>query len=562
MATQDNQGTTFGDSGTAQTIANATIPDLGGVAKSKINYSAVAFVAVCALIVFGGLWYFFKSDKKASDVKAQPTQTVGVPPPPLREANSSPQAPGGAKSGNLSSEPNGKRAEAEAIDPNAIGLRGKRMGIVTSADGKETRIDDKSASVINTGSATQAPMVAKAGSENLPEGDPRKLLVARHGSVADTASVGVDGLGLTQDLVRRRAVSSGEVSIMVGGRFVSAGETASVQHVSAEREASAATTLERRATSSYTNLIPPASSRSSSAPLGKDSQSGVPATNTTAPTSGAAGRSQSSTGVPGDASASAFPPGLFNSAFGASSSTGTVPTANRQAAGVFTNTSDLSRETNFPVVKARQISIAPDRFVVQGTIIQCVMQNQIVSTLEAPTLCNVTNDIRSSNGAAVLIPAGSRVIGEYKRRDAADDRIAITWNRLITPDNIDVAISSIGTDAMGGGGVPAQVDNMYPKRFGSILFYSLFSDLFKTAVYQYGPTITRSSTDQASGRVTTTNEPFDSVTVKNAEKIVNNQVDKALALAPRLTVLQGSLVSIITAQDLDFSGLQSRVAKR
>jgi type IV secretory pathway VirB10-like protein len=569
--------TEFPTNDETKAFREATIPDLGSNPRRAVNLKALAFVAVSFLMLFGIVWLFLKSEPKSNaDVNAvkKQSQLLQVPAPPPRAGEIqfdgtptasliTPQRPPASLGAA------GEKGTA-SNDPNVIELVKKRKGYATGPDGKDIKLDEQSSSVSSMPSSAITTASGGANLTNLPESDPRRLFYSRYGSTEATSQIGLDGAGQTQDLVRRRAALSGEVSIMVGGRFLTAGEASTVQHASAQRSDGPVASFERRSTSAYSSGITATPSTASSA----ESRSAQRPTGTTAATNASlsvlgsastlprnsdAGNSAAENRAPIASGSQSNPMAALAAQIGSSSSLGgNVPSRSFDPQ---VSTADQSRKSDFPVVKARRIPLAADRFVLQGTMIRCVMQNQIVSTLEAPAMCNITSDVRSSDGSAVLIPAGSKVIGEYRRRDAQGERIAILWTRVVTPDNVDIAVGSVGTDPMGGAGIPSVVDAMILERFGNALFYSLFSDIFKVAMTKNAPTIKRTTTD-SNGVVTTTEEAFDSVTVKNAERIVESEVNKALSIGPRLTVPQGTLISIAVAQDLDFSGIVQTVGKR
>ena len=219
-----------------------SIPDLGAIPQRSINLKAVAFVGLCVLLMAGMLWYFFKSGPKSEAPVANDQQLATLPAPPARAPASSARDPA-----------TGAVAPTRDGSQDLIELVNKRKGYFVGADGKEIKIDSKETSVVSNSTNSLGVASAGASGTSLPEGDSRRLFYVRHGSAADTSGIGLDGGGQTQDLVKRRANSSGEVSIMVGGQFLSAGGTSTVQHASAERAQTSAVSLERRSTSAYSS---------------------------------------------------------------------------------------------------------------------------------------------------------------------------------------------------------------------------------------------------------------------------------------------------------------------
>ena len=94
-----------------------------------------------------------------------------------------------------------------------------------------------------------------------------------------------------------------------------------------------------------------------------------------------------------------------------------------------------------------------DRLIPQGSIVSAVMETALNSDLPGYARALVTKDVLSFDGSAVLIPAGSRIIGEYNSGVAQGaSRIFIVWIRLIRPDGVSIALGSPAVDELGRGG--------------------------------------------------------------------------------------------------------------
>jgi type IV secretion system protein VirB10 len=80
-------------------------------------------------------------------------------------------------------------------------------------------------------------------------------------------------------------------------------------------------------------------------------------------------------------------------------------------------------------------------------------------------------------GHYLLIPQGSRVIGEYSSRVAyGQDSIQVVWTRLIFPNGTSVDLGGLnGQDVRGQSGFRDKVDNHYVRLIGDVLLTSAFS---------------------------------------------------------------------------------------
>jgi type IV secretion system protein VirB10 len=127
-------------------------------------------------------------------------------------------------------------------------------------------------------------------------------------------------------------------------------------------------------------------------------------------------------------------------------------------------------------VTQAEVIANPSNTIIQGTMIQAVMETALDSSLPGQTRAVVSEDVFSFDGSRLLIPRGSRLIGRYRSGvDIAQRRVTIAWDRIILPDNQTVQISSFGGDELGRSGVTGFVDTRFDERFGSAALISLIS---------------------------------------------------------------------------------------
>lgn len=127
-------------------------------------------------------------------------------------------------------------------------------------------------------------------------------------------------------------------------------------------------------------------------------------------------------------------------------------------------------------VTQAQVIANPSNTVIQGTMIQAVMETAIDSSLPGQTRAIISEDVFSYDGTRLLIPRGSRLIGRYRSGiEIAQRRVTIAWDRIILPNNQTVQISSFGGDELGRSGVSGFVDSRFGERFGSAALISIIS---------------------------------------------------------------------------------------
>ena len=114
-------------------------------------------------------------------------------------------------------------------------------------------------------------------------------------------------------------------------------------------------------------------------------------------------------------------------------------------------------------------SPAGTRFVViEGTVIETLLINRLNGTFSGPVNCLVTNDVYSHDRQHILIPAGTKVLGETKKVEAlGQQRLAVFFHRLIMPDGFSVGLDEFkGLNQIGETALRDKVNNHYLQIFG------------------------------------------------------------------------------------------------
>lgn len=195
----------------------------------------------------------------------------------------------------------------------------------------------------------------------------------------------------------------------------------------------------------------------------------------------------------------------------------------------------------------------PDALLVRGTYIRCVLETRIITDLPGFTSCLVTEPVYSINGRRLLLPKGSKMLGSYNVQDPKFPRVSVIWDRITTPNGIDVSMASPGIDNLGSAGHPGKLNSHWGSKISSALFISLLSDAFKYAGEKNGPTTT---TVTSGGQVI--EQPFQSNTARTVERLANQAVDRYASRPATVTINQGTVVNVYVAKDVDFSGVLAR----
>ncbi len=195
----------------------------------------------------------------------------------------------------------------------------------------------------------------------------------------------------------------------------------------------------------------------------------------------------------------------------------------------------------------------PDTLMVRGTYIRCVLETRIVTDYAGYTSCIITEPVYSTNGRHLLLPKGSKALGRYEG-EPTGPRVAVVWDRVTTPNGLDVILEGPGIDNLGGAGHPGDYNGHWFSKMSSALFISMISDAFKYAAAKNGPTTRTTGIDSG----TVVEAPFESNTARTIERLANQALTKAASRPATVTINQGTVLNIYVAKDVDFSGVVMR----
>jgi type IV secretory pathway VirB10-like protein len=173
----------------------------------------------------------------------------------------------------------------------------------------------------------------------------------------------------------------------------------------------------------------------------------------------------------------------------------------------------------------------PDLTAPQGTIVPAVLETAISSDLPGFVRAVVSREVRAFDGRTVVIPRGSKLIGQYRSAVAAgQSRAFVVWTRLIRPDGVTIDLASPGADALGRGGLEGRTDQHFLQRFGAAILLSVIS-------------------------AGTSRERGDTVvigTAADAGRIAEIALQKQIDIPPTIKVAQGTPIRVFVARDLIF----------
>lgn len=177
----------------------------------------------------------------------------------------------------------------------------------------------------------------------------------------------------------------------------------------------------------------------------------------------------------------------------------------------------------------------------QGKFIFATLETAINSDLPGQIRAVINQDIYAEQGQRVLIPQGSRLVGEYKSGLVNNQsRLFVVWTRVIEPNGVSVMIGSEGTDALGRAGMTGSVDYHFFARFGTATLLSMIGAGASTvgvnpmdrdnSLAVYRQSVTQAMAQQA-----------------------NNTLNQQMNIPPTINIQQGEKVVVFVNRDLDFS---------
>jgi type IV secretion system protein VirB10 len=178
----------------------------------------------------------------------------------------------------------------------------------------------------------------------------------------------------------------------------------------------------------------------------------------------------------------------------------------------------------------------------QGTTIPAVLETGINSDVPGFVRAVVSRDVRGFDGSTVLVPRGSKLIGQYRSGVAVgQSRAFVVWSRLLTPQGVSIDIGSPAVDAQGQGGVAGETNSHFLKRFGAAILMSVLNAGLGAAVNATNPS--RTSIQIGSPQ--------------QATSVAGQALQRDLDTPTTITVPAGTPIRAFVARDLDFSQVAS-----
>ena len=171
----------------------------------------------------------------------------------------------------------------------------------------------------------------------------------------------------------------------------------------------------------------------------------------------------------------------------------------------------------------------------KGAFIDCTLETAIDSTLPGMTTCVTATDTFSADGTVVLLPRGTKLVGETRgqvQQGAA--RLFVVWTEARTPPGVVIPLDSPGTDALGRSGLAGKVNRHFWQRFGAAILVSVINGAVQYAVQ---------SQNQGGAVI------YDPGAT---QEVMSEALKGTVNIPPTVTVANGSRIQVLVARDVDF----------
>jgi type IV secretory pathway VirB10-like protein len=174
----------------------------------------------------------------------------------------------------------------------------------------------------------------------------------------------------------------------------------------------------------------------------------------------------------------------------------------------------------------------------EGTILETVLINRLDGQFSGPVECLLSTNVYSNDRQHLLIPAGSKLLGETKRVDSlGQKRLAVAFHRLLMPDGFSVNLDQFkGLNQIGDTGLRDQVNNHYLRIFGVSLAIGVLGAVAEAGT---GSATTSSSTDLM-------RQGLAGSMAQSSAQIL----DRFLNILPTVTIREGHRVKVYLSGDL------------
>ena len=182
-----------------------------------------------------------------------------------------------------------------------------------------------------------------------------------------------------------------------------------------------------------------------------------------------------------------------------------------------------------------------------GTVIPAALVTGMNSELPGTVVAQTTRNVYDSRTQRdVLIPAGTRLVGEYDDQIAyGQNRALVAWSQMIFPDGTTVELPGLpGTDLQGNAGFADRVDRHYGRIVGSALLLATVGAGVELASPRNGGFSAVPSPQEVASR---------QIALEVA-RVATEVVRRGLDVQPTIRIAPGYRFYVLLARELPFDG--------
>ena len=180
-----------------------------------------------------------------------------------------------------------------------------------------------------------------------------------------------------------------------------------------------------------------------------------------------------------------------------------------------------------------------------GAVIPAILISGISSELPGQIIAQLSENVYdTARGNSLLLPQGSRLIGEYTSNIGyGQGRLMVVWKRIVFPDAKALDIGTMpGTDAAGYAGMKDQVNNHYVRLFAGAIMLSVVE-----------AAVVKSQPQYSAGLYPSTSQALDQSLGQQLGITATQLVQKNMNIAPTLNIRPGYRLNVMVTKDMVFS---------
>jgi type IV secretion system protein TrbI len=176
--------------------------------------------------------------------------------------------------------------------------------------------------------------------------------------------------------------------------------------------------------------------------------------------------------------------------------------------------------------------------LLEGTILETILTNRLAGSFFGPVNCMLAADVYSHDRQHLLIPQGSRILGEVKPVNSlGQQRLAVVFHRIVMPDGYSASLDQFqGLSQIGETGLRDQVNHHYLEIFGVSIAIGSIAGLAQ-ANTQYGLSLSAADTYR---------QGFAASLSESSLRIL----ERFLNILPTFAIREGNRIKIYLASDL------------